>query len=160
MKILFIVTFSLSFMAFLIYVGERMDKWLDALFEHRKWLSWATLYGVISEITKTVFHLTLIAALPTITGFAWLFFMTPDVNKTEHLTTTYMKSDTLKLCSSDNGATCYTIICKDADYEPTRKNTCLYCGKRYWRHYRKRTENERRNYEEFIQNLLSNQHCY
>lgn len=156
MKILFVATFALSFVAFLLYICERMDKWFDALFEHRKWLSWATLYAFLSEVTKTVFHLILIAALPAITGFAWLFFMTPGINRTEHLATSYMKSDTLKLCSSDNGATCYTIISKSADYEPTRKDPCVYCGKRYWRHHRKRTEEERRSYNEYIQNLMSN----
>lgn len=155
MHILFVVTFAVSLAVFLFYLSERTDKWFDVLFERRKWLSWATLYGFLSEIIKTAFHMILIAALPAITGFAWLFFMTPGINRTEHLSTSYMKSDTLKLCCSETGVTCYTIISKSADYEPSRKDPCIYCGKRYWLHRRKKTEEERRSYNEFIQNLMN-----
>ena len=115
-----------------------------------------TLYeSPVRKFFMKLLRLAVVACVLFLSGFGIRYYLTPTVNHVTSSTGSFLYSDTLSICDNDT-AVFFTVENNANDYEPTRTDTCIHCGNRYWRHHRIETESERSIRYQILQDLATN----
>ena len=153
-RLLSYVLFYSSLVGMFIVFIPKWDIEENTYSEDQKWFSFRQIGEFVKKSIIKLFHLALILCVAYLSSRGIMYYMQPRINKVFYTHNVYEYSDTLMSCDTESNK-CYTIKNTDKAYNPTRKDICIYCGYRYWRHHKIETESERdiRNY--IIQSLAT-----
>ena len=138
----FLAIIYLSTVCLIILFVPKWDIYENQFSDNRKWYSLSYISEFLGKCLVKLLYLTLLIGIIYLSSKGVAYYKQPTINNRNLSSGLYNYSDTLMLCTTSS-ISYYTIKNKKKTYVPTRKDTCIYCGCRYWEHHKTESESER-----------------
>ncbi len=117
-------------------------------------LFFIAIYKIVKFFVSFCFYVVKFMLIVCGPFFIYFFFKSPSVNRVVLRGKIYELTDTTRKCD-DGGKLRYTVRSDSSNYEPSRNDSCVNCGRPYWRHWIYRTEEQKKEAENALENMLT-----